>query len=86
LKNLPVISEEDIKQLLMQESQKYGKVSSIMTKVDTKTKKPFAFVCFEEYESATKAYEEFQNVCLDKENKLYVSWSQKKQMRTQKLL
>jgi RNA recognition motif-containing protein len=76
------MSEEDIKQLLHKESNKYGKVSSIMTKIDNKTKKPFAFVCFEEYESATKAFEEFQNLSLDKENKLYVSWSQKKQMRT----
>lgn len=42
----------------MKETEKYGKVSSIMSKIDNKTNKPFAFVCFETYDSALKAYTE----------------------------
>lgn len=70
----------------MKEASKFGKVSSIMSKVDSKSNKPFAFVCFEEYSSALKAYEQLQLISLDNENKLYVSWSEKKGMRTAKLL
>lgn len=86
LKNLPSLPAEQIEALLLKEASKFGKVSSIMSKVDAKSNKPFAFVCFEEYASAVKAYEQLQLVSLDNENKLYVSWSEKKNQRSAKLL
>lgn len=86
LKNLPSLPAEQIESLLLKEASKFGKVSSIMSKVDAKTNKPFAFVCFELYESALKAYEQLQLISLDNENKLYVSWSEKKTLRCAKLL
>ncbi len=58
----------------MKEANKYGKVSSIMTKIDSKTNKPFAFVCFEEHNSAKNALENLKNLSLDNQNQLYVSW------------
>ena len=39
-----------------------------MTKIDVKTNKPFAFVCFEEHDSAKLALDNLKNLSLDKEN------------------
>jgi RNA recognition motif-containing protein len=47
--------------LLQEEFSKCGKVTSTLVKFDEKTKKPFAFVCFENSEAAKLAMETYNN-------------------------
>jgi RNA recognition motif-containing protein len=60
-------------------------VTSTLVKFDEKTKKPFAFVCFENSEAAKEAMEKYNNSKLLGEEPLFMNWAEKKKDRVRKL-
>lgn len=61
---------------------KYGNITSMVVRVDANLKKPFAFICFENHETAQKVIEEMNGKVLPGQtDPIHVGWAQTKHER-----
>jgi len=86
IKNLPQAEPKEFEGKLKELCEKYGKVTSMLIRHDKTNQRNFAFVCYDNKNSADVAFKELQNKeAFAPGEPLYVNWAEKKSERTKKL-